>query len=148
MSLASDEAVLRDAADLIARRRRERSVERVVSTALPTAHGTFTAVGYRSVADGAEHIAVVKGDVAGRHDVPVHIHHACLAGDVFHALACDCGTQIEHALTAIERRGAGALLYLARADRGEGGHAGPTHSDVGAQILADLGLPSSTDILQ
>jgi 3,4-dihydroxy 2-butanone 4-phosphate synthase / GTP cyclohydrolase II len=108
-------------ADLIAyRRRHDKLVERVVDTALPTQFGDFTAVGYRSLVDNKHHVALVKGEVAGRSDVLVRVHSECLTGDVFHSLRCDCGEQLESALTMIEREGSGVLLYLAQEGRGIG----------------------------
>jgi 3,4-dihydroxy 2-butanone 4-phosphate synthase/GTP cyclohydrolase II len=108
-------------ADLIAyRRKHDRLVERVVATALPTTFGTFTAVGYRSLVDDKHHVALVKGDVEGRDDVLVRVHSECLTGDVFHSLRCDCGEQLESALSMIEREGSGVLLYLAQEGRGIG----------------------------
>src|SRR5436309_1987109 len=100
-------------ADLVAyRRREERLIERVVSTRLPTAFGEFVAVGYRSLVDNKHHIALVKGEVEGARDVLVRVHSECLTGDVFHSLRCDCGEQLESALSMIEREGRGVLLYL------------------------------------
>ena len=108
-------------ADLIAyRRRHDKLIERVVSTALPTAFGDFSAVGYRSLVDNKHHVALVKGDVAGKEDVLVRVHSECLTGDVFHSLRCDCGEQLEHALAMIEREGQGVLLYLSQEGRGIG----------------------------
>src|SRR3954462_14542837 len=108
-------------ADLIAyRRKHDRLVERVVDTRLPTGFGEFTAVGYRSLVDGKHHVALVKGDVAGEEDVLVRVHSECLTGDVFHSLRCDCGEQLESALSMIEREGQGVLLYLAQEGRGIG----------------------------
>src|SRR6201990_805728 len=90
-------------ADLIAyRRKHDKLVERVVETRLPTGFGEFAAIGYRSLVDGKHHVALVKGDVAGEPDVLVRVHSECLTGDVFHSLRCDCGEQLESALSMIE----------------------------------------------
>ncbi|MGE0068137.1 MAG: 3,4-dihydroxy-2-butanone-4-phosphate synthase, partial [Solirubrobacterales bacterium] len=108
-------------ADLIEfRSRRERLVERVIATALPTSFGDFSAVGYRSLVDDKHHVAMVKGEVSGREDVLVRVHSECLTGDVFHSRRCDCGEQLEAAMVAIEKEGAGVLLYLSQEGRGIG----------------------------
>jgi 3,4-dihydroxy 2-butanone 4-phosphate synthase / GTP cyclohydrolase II len=108
-------------ADLIAyRRRHDKLIERVVATGLPTAFGEFSAVGYRSLIDNKHHVALVKGDVAGKEQVLVRVHSECLTGDVFHSLRCDCGEQLEHALAMIESEGQGVLLYLSQEGRGIG----------------------------
>ncbi|HEX2702921.1 MAG TPA: bifunctional 3,4-dihydroxy-2-butanone-4-phosphate synthase/GTP cyclohydrolase II [Solirubrobacteraceae bacterium] len=107
--------------DLIAyRRRNDLLIERVVSARLPIEAGEFEVVGYRSVLDDKHHLALVKGDVAGKEDVLVRVHSECVTGDVFHSLRCDCGEQLEAALAMIEAEGEGVLLYLAQEGRGIG----------------------------
>ena len=74
-------------ADLIQyRRRTEKLVERVVSVRLPTEYGEFQAVAYRELISGKQHVALVRGDVAGEADVLVRVHSECLTGDVFQSL--------------------------------------------------------------
>ena len=108
-------------ADLIAyRHRREKLVERIASAQMPTRYGEFVSHGYRSMIDGQQHVALVMGDVAGAENVLVRVHSECVTGDVFHSLRCDCGEQLERALSQIATEGKGVLLYLAQEGRGIG----------------------------
>jgi 3,4-dihydroxy 2-butanone 4-phosphate synthase/GTP cyclohydrolase II len=102
------------------RRRTELHVERTSRAQLPTRHGSFDVVGYRGTVDGLEHMALVKGDVAGATDVLVRVHSSCATGDVFGSLRCDCGEQLERAMEEIEAAGRGVLVYLAQEGRGIG----------------------------
>jgi 3,4-dihydroxy 2-butanone 4-phosphate synthase/GTP cyclohydrolase II len=107
-------------ADLIAyRRRTERQVVRVAEARIPTAHGTFRAIGYDSLLDGIEHIALVYGDLEDGGDVLVRVHSECLTGDVFGSLRCDCGPQLDAALEAVAAEGRGVVLYM-RGHEGRG----------------------------
>ena len=107
-------------ADLIAwRRRTEKQVERVAEAKIPTAHGDFRAVGYRSVLDDTDHVALVQGDLGDGQDVLVRVHSECLTGDVFGSLRCDCGPQLDAALEAVAREGRGVVLYV-RGHEGRG----------------------------
>jgi len=107
-------------ADLIRHRRRhEKLVRRMAEATIPTAAGDFTSVVYESMLDGEQHLAFVKGDVAGKQDVLVRVHSECLTGDVFGSLRCDCGPQLHSALQRIEEEGSGVLIYL-RGHEGRG----------------------------
>jgi 3,4-dihydroxy 2-butanone 4-phosphate synthase/GTP cyclohydrolase II len=108
-------------ADLVEyRRRHEKLVERGAAVRLPTEFGQFTAVAFREKLNGKTHVALVKGDVDGAENVLVRVHSECLTGDVFHSLRCDCGEQLEQALSQIESEGLGVLLYMAQEGRGIG----------------------------
>jgi 3,4-dihydroxy 2-butanone 4-phosphate synthase/GTP cyclohydrolase II len=107
-------------ADLIRyRRRTERQIERVTAASMPLEAGTFTAVGYRSVIDGAEHVALVMGDIGDGRDVLVRVHSECLTGDTLGSQRCDCGTQLRQALSVVATERRGVVLYL-RGHEGRG----------------------------
>jgi len=100
-------------ADLIKyRRRTEKLVKKVVEIKLPTRFGEFKGIAYESLVDNECHIALIKGDVAGKKNVLVRVHSECLTGDVFHSLRCDCGNQLEVALQKIEKEREGVFLYI------------------------------------
>ncbi len=107
-------------ADLIAyRREREKLVERVVEARIPTEHGTFNAVGFRSLIDDRQHVALVMGDMGDGERVLTRVHSECLTGDVFGSLRCDCGDQLDMALARVAAEGRGVVLYI-RGHEGRG----------------------------
>lgn len=98
---------------------------------LPTRFGEFEIFGFESEG-GEQAVAVVKGLLAGGQgqalagspseaDPPlVRIHSQCLTGDILHSLRCDCGEQLERALTQIEEAGCGIVIYQMQEGRGIG----------------------------
>jgi 3,4-dihydroxy 2-butanone 4-phosphate synthase / GTP cyclohydrolase II len=108
-------------ADLINYRvKTEALVRRVASAALPTEHGEFRVTAFESILDKETHVALIKGEIGDGENVLVRVHSRCLTGDVFHSARCDCGPQLDAAMTRIEQEGRGVLLYLNQEGRGIG----------------------------
>jgi 3,4-dihydroxy 2-butanone 4-phosphate synthase/GTP cyclohydrolase II len=108
-------------ADLIEyRRTREKLVERVEAVKMPTDYGEFDLYLYRSKTDGQHHLALVRGDVAGRKGVLVRVHSECLTGDVFGSRRCDCGPQLHQAMKQVAEAGRGVIVYMRQEGRGIG----------------------------
>ncbi|MFF9124927.1 bifunctional 3,4-dihydroxy-2-butanone-4-phosphate synthase/GTP cyclohydrolase II [Streptomyces sp. NPDC014889] len=95
------------------------AVLREAEVRLPTAHGVFIAYGYRSTADGVEHVALVHGEIGDGEDVLVRVHSECLTGDIFASQRCDCGPQLDTSLERIQQEGRGVVVYL-RGHEGRG----------------------------
>ena len=102
------------------RMQREKLVSRIVTTTLPTRHGTFQIHMYKSETDQKEHIALVKGTISDARPTLVRVHSECLTGDVFGSLRCDCNDQLISAMKMVEKEGNGVVLYMRQEGRGIG----------------------------
>ncbi len=102
------------------RRRYERHVKFAVEVRLPTDHGEFRLRAYENDVDDLTHLALVMGEPEGKEDVLVRVHSACLTGDALHSLRCDCGQQLDGAMSQIAKEGEGVLVYMQQEGRGIG----------------------------
>jgi GTP cyclohydrolase II len=93
-------------------------LERIAESSLPTQFAEFRVTVYRS-ADNKEHVVLALGDLAGEPPL-VRVHSECLTGDALFSLRCDCGAQLEGAMSLIAKDGRGAILYLRQEGRGIG----------------------------
>lgn len=105
-------------------------VSRYSEAKLPTPHGEFRIVVYRTgaaagqggtaIGTGAEeHVAMVMGDVRGA-SILTRVHSSCFTGEVLGSLRCDCRAQLDAALARIGQEGKGVLVYLVQEGRGIG----------------------------
>lgn len=86
-------------------------LKRVAEANLPTPWGNFLMIGFEELATGQDHVALVFGDISGPSPVLTRVHSECLTGDALFSLRCDCGFQLEAALSQIAQEGRGILLY-------------------------------------
>ena len=102
------------------RKRNETLVIKIAEALLPSKYGEFQVVGFQSVLDDSDYVALVKGEWEEDEPVLVRVHSECLTGDVFGSFRCDCGPQLHAAMEKVEREGKGVILYLPQEGRGIG----------------------------
>ncbi|MBN2739073.1 MAG: bifunctional 3,4-dihydroxy-2-butanone-4-phosphate synthase/GTP cyclohydrolase II [Spirochaetales bacterium] len=102
------------------RTKNEKLIKEVADTILPTAYGEFRLKAFESEIDKQCHLAIIKGDVAGKKDVLVRVHSECLTGDALGSMRCDCGPQLDKALEMIAEKGEGVVVYMRQEGRGIG----------------------------
>jgi 3,4-dihydroxy 2-butanone 4-phosphate synthase/GTP cyclohydrolase II len=140
------------------RLRHEHFAKRAAEGSLETEFGKFKTIVYSTPIEPELHLALVRGDPAGREGVVVRMHTRCTYGDAFGSTECDCGRLLRASLKRIGEEDTGVLVYLHHTSR-SGADMPASHapdfmhyttidgrrllqyeSGIGAQILSDLGL--------
>ena len=107
--------------DLIAYRlKKESTIEVGEEVDLPTIYGHFRLVPFRQKSNGAEHMAIIKGEWKPGDAVLVRVHSSCATGDILGSKRCDCGEQLHKSLEMIEQEGRGVVIYMQQEGRGIG----------------------------
>lgn len=107
--------------DLIAYRlEKETLIKEEVRVQMPTKYGRFELIAFEQINTGEIHLALKKGEWQKDEPVLVRVHSSCMTGDILGSLRCDCGDQLQHALTMVEQAGKGVVLYMNQEGRGIG----------------------------
>jgi len=67
-----------------------------------------------------DQVAIIVGKPDLSKPVTVRLHSACLTGDLFGSLKCDCGDQLRRTVRFMAQNEGGILLYLDQEGRGNG----------------------------
>jgi len=99
---------------------RDSIIEKGERVSLPTERGDFEFIPFRQTSNGIEHAALVKGKWTKDEPVLVRLHSSCFTGDIFGSMRCDCGPQLQKAMSMVEAEGKGVVIYLSQEGRGIG----------------------------
>jgi 3,4-dihydroxy 2-butanone 4-phosphate synthase/GTP cyclohydrolase II len=99
---------------------KESLITRDITVKLPTTWGDFDLYAFTQRSNGAQHLALVKGDLSGAEPPLVRVHSSCVTGDIFGSCRCDCGPQLHRAMTQIDQAGRGVVVYMNQEGRGIG----------------------------
>ena len=99
---------------------RDSIIEKGERVKLPTERGDFEFIPFRQTSNGVEHAALVKGKWTKDEPVLVRLHSSCFTGDIFGSMRCDCGPQLQKAMSMVEAEGKGVVIYLSQEGRGIG----------------------------
>lgn len=91
-----------------------------VCARIPTPYGEFQLCIYLENENSKEHLGLTIGDLEGKENVLVRVHSECFTGDVLGSLRCDCGDQLQRAMSMVAEAGEGAIIYLRQEGRGIG----------------------------
>lgn len=107
--------------DLISYRLKQESIIEVGEEVdMPTKYGHFRLIPFRQQSNGAEHMALVKGEWSLNDPILVRVHSSCATGDILGSLRCDCGEQLEKSMELIDKEGKGVIIYMMQEGRGIG----------------------------
>ena len=107
--------------DLIEYRlRHETLIKEEIAVNMPTKHGDFKLRAFSQLTTGDNHLALIKGEWEEDEHILVRVHSSCVTGDIFHSYRCDCGYQLQTALSMVEKEGKGIVLYMNQEGRGIG----------------------------
>ncbi|MCG6186439.1 bifunctional 3,4-dihydroxy-2-butanone-4-phosphate synthase/GTP cyclohydrolase II [Maribellus maritimus] len=113
----------------------ESLIERGEEVMLPTKFGDFRIVPFRQKSNGAEHVALIKGQWEANEPILARVHSSCMTGDIFGSLRCECGDQLQKAMEMIDKEGKGVIVYMMQEGRGIG-----LLNKIAAYKLQDQGL--------
>jgi 3,4-dihydroxy 2-butanone 4-phosphate synthase/GTP cyclohydrolase II len=113
----------------------ESLIERGEMVELPTQFGSFSIVPFRQKSNGAEHVALIKGEWDVNEPILARVHSSCMTGDIFGSLRCECGDQLHKAMEMIDKEGKGVIVYMMQEGRGIG-----LLNKIAAYKLQDQGL--------